>query len=511
MAWFHTPLGQAVLREADAAAEAARPAPAADDDVWYSPHSPVSAAGTRVTAETAMQTSAVFSCVRVIAETVGSLPLITYRYLERGKERATDHPLFNLLRHSPNRRQTALEFFEMMTGHCALRGNAYAEPVYGRGGYPTELWPLHPDGMRVNLLDNGRVGYLYTDLRTGVAYRYNEDEIFHLRGLSSDGVLGLSPIGYARNSIGLALAAEDYGSRFFRNDATPRLLLKHPNHFANKESREEFKKAWQAAQAGANRFRTAVLEDGMDVKELGITNADAEFLATRKYQVADIARVFRVPLVLIGETEKSTSWGTGIEQFMQAFVTHTMRPWLVRWEQAIFKDFLAEEDGTSEHFVEFLVDALLRGDTKTRYDAYASAISAKWMVPNEAREKENMNPIEGGDEVVTMPGSAASPKPSRRPDDRDDAETVEEADALVAREVAFLRKAPSEDSISRFYGAYRRELQLLLGRARGEAIGTLRERDVRAVFGSHKGLSLVDSWEVGGGLLLRHYAAEETK
>ena len=288
MAWFHTPLGKSVLAAADASAM-----PAGDDDLWYSTITPPSAAGVMVTPDTAMQSSAVFSCVRVIAETVGSLPLITYRRRERGKDRATEHPLYHLLRYSPNSRQTAIEFFEMMTGHVALRGNAFAEPRWGAGGRLKELWPLHPDHMQVDLLDNGRVGYLYRDPKTGIKYRYNEDEIFHLRGLSSDGITGMSPIALARNAIGLALAAEDYGSRFFRNDATPRLLLKHPNHFKDKETREEFKKAWQASQAGANRFRTAVLEDGLDVKELGVSNADAEFIVTRKYQVADIARVFQ--------------------------------------------------------------------------------------------------------------------------------------------------------------------------------------------------------------------------
>lgn len=451
-ALFDTPLWQSVVAAS----------PAADSDFWYQPVGTMTPAGVSVTPESAMRTSAVFSCVRVIAETAGSMPLILYRRLERGKERASTHPIYNLLRYAPNPQQTALEFLEMMTAHCALRGNAFALPVLRRGVL-AELWPLHPDRVQVGV-NNGRVGYVYTDPDTQTAYRYTAGEIFHLRGLSSNGIVGMSPVEMARNSIGLALASEDYGSRFFQNDATPRLLLKHPGHFRDKEGRENFKRAWQTAQSGANRFRTAVLEDGMDVKELGVSNADAQFLETRKYQVADIARIFRVPLVLIGETEKSTSWGTGIEQFMQAFVTHTMRPWFVRWEQAIYRDFLADDAGASEYFAEFLVDALLRGDTATRFAAYKSGIETGWLTRNEARERENMNPLDGLDDPLQpMNMGVAGPADSEGspPDDSEDDPGAERMAAANRREVAAMRRLCERyegvelaAAIRRFYGSH---------------------------------------------------------
>lgn len=445
-AWYETPLGQSIFASS----------PPADSDFWYQPVGTMSSAGAVVTPDTAMRTSAVFSCVRVIAETAGSLPLILYRRLARGKERATDHPLYNLLRYAPNPNQTACEFIEMMTAHCALRGNAYAEPVYRRGQL-VELWPLHPDRMQVGMVGR-KIAYIYTDAETQRQYRYTQDEIFHLRGLSSNGVVGVSPIEMARNSIGLALASEDYGSRFFQNDATPRLLLKHPGHFKDKTARDTFKSAWQAAQSGANRFRTAVLEDGMDVKELGVSNADAQFLETRKYQVADIARIFRVPLVLIGETEKATSWGTGIEQFMQAFVTHTMRPWFVRWEQALHRDFIRSDE--DEYFVEFLVEALLRGDTKTRTDAYRSAIETGWMTRNEVRDRENLNPLPGLDDPL-QPLNMGRATDAVAEDTEDEDAADEEMAAINRREGAALRRLCERyegrrlaESVQRFYGSH---------------------------------------------------------
>jgi HK97 family phage portal protein len=449
-------------------------------DFWFQGLAgPMTSSGVRVSAESAMRSTAVFACVRVIAETIGSLPAILYRRLERGKERAVDHPLYSLLRYRPNPRQTALEFYEMVTGHCALRGNAYAERVYDGSGRLTALVPLHPDRVQVDVLPTGGMRYLYTDAG-GQQFRYDEQDMFHLRGLSSDGHLGLSVIGHAANSIGMALAAEHYGARFFANDATPGGVLTSPGHFKDKEVRQAFADHWQRAQAGRNRGRTAVLEDGMKYESVGVTNTDAQFLESRKFQVADIARVFRVPLVLIGETEKSTSWGTGIEQFMQAFVTHTIRPWCVRWEQALQRDFLTDEERTEdEHFMEFLVEALLRGDTKSRYDAYNSAIDHKWMLPNEARERENMNPVPWGDEPYEAPNTAKAPgkvgdgkpQPAREDDDGEEAA----ARQVVRKEVVSIgkaytallgRRAAFEAWARRFYGTHAAYVAQKLGCSR---------------------------------------------
>lgn len=481
-----------------------------DSDFWYTP---IGIGGARrpVSADQALTVSAVFACVRVISETLGSLPCITYRRQARGKERATDHPLYPLLRYAPNDRQTAIEFFEMMTAHCALRGNAYAVKVY-RGSRLEQLVPLHPDYMRVDRLDNGRLGYLYTDPATRQPVRYLEDDILHLRGLSLDGLTGVSVLTYAARTIGSAIAADEYGSRFFENDATPGGILKHPSHFADKEKREAFKRAWQAAQSGTNRGKTAVLEDGMEFVQIGLTNADAQYIESRRWGVEDICRIFRVPLVLVGETTKSTSWGSGVEQFMISFITHTMRPWFVRWEQVIQRDFLADEAPDDEYFVEFLAEAMMRGDTTARSTVYESALQNRWMTPNEVRERENMNPIEGGDELappMNAPAPRGTPPSSRAPAEPDPDE--EEPDAIrIARqinrkEIAAARRAIERNADlgwpDRFYGAHRSYVQRHAGvspeiaerycAARAEAL------NVRAG-GKQAILALLSQWEQTG-------------
>jgi len=376
-------------------------------DFWYRPLDSVSGS---ISANRAMRASVVHACVKIIGETVGSLPLITYRRLDRGKERATDHPMYKLLRWKPNRWQTSMQFVEMMTAHAALRGTAFASKSYTRGVL-TELMPMHPDRVRADLLENGSIGIIYTE-ENGASYRYTEDEVFFLTGFAMDRRFGVSVIGNAAQAINMALGAEDYGARYFANDASPRGVITHPGHFRDKETRDQFRRAWERAQSGNNRHRTAVLEDGLKYEQIDVSNEDAQFLETRRFQVADIARIFRVPLVLLQETDKATSWGSGIEQFMLGFVVHSLRPWLIRWEQSLQVDFFDDDSADDEYFAEFLVDALLRGDITTRYAAYNSAIDRQWMTPNEARERENMNPVEWGDEPYTPPNATKSPDPA---------------------------------------------------------------------------------------------------
>ena len=455
-----------------------------EDDFWYGDVGPMTRAGVRIDGDNAMRISAVYGCVRIISETLGSLPLITYRRLsDGGKERAPKHWVYPLLHHRPNRWQTTIEFVEMMTAHCVLRGNAYARPVWAGNGTVEQLIPLHPDHMRMAHLPNGRMQYRYQNPVSMQEEVYLEDEIFHLRGLSLDGHMGLSVIGYQRETIGMTLAAQEYGARFFAKDATPTLLLKHPGHFPDAPTREAFKKSWRSAQRGGSG--TAVLEDGLSVEKLGVSNEDAQFLETRKFQIADVARIFRVPLVLLQETEKSTSWGTGIEQFMLAFVIHCMRPWAVRWEQALGRAFLEDLGGDEggEYFAEFLLTALLRGDQKSRYESYSSGIQAGWLTRNEARGFENMNPLPGLDAPLA-PMNMASPGQSRprqppaeepADDDEDDAEAaarlveVEVSAAQRMYEHAFRTKDLGSWSawIRRFYGLHQatvvRELGVMPG------------------------------------------------
>jgi HK97 family phage portal protein len=472
-------------------------------DFWFTPLGMKTVSGARVTPDTAMTVAAMFACVRIIAETVGSLPCNTYRRLLRGKEIARKHELYRLLRYQPNEQQTPVEFFEMLTAHTALRGNGYAEKAYNGRGELEQLIPLHPDCVRVDELESGRLGYLYTDRKRGVEYRYTQDEIFHLRGFTLDGRMGMSVLQAAAGSIGTAMAADEYAARFFANDASPRGVLTHPSHFADKERRTDFRKQWQQAQTGANRHKTAILEDGMKYEQLGLSNADSQLIESRRYQIADIARFFRVPLVLLGETEKSTSWGSGIEQFMLAFVTHTMRPWFVRWEQRIQSDLILgdPETGDDEFFIEFQLNALTRGDMKTRFESYSKGILDGWLTRNEARDGENMNPLDGLDEPLqpmNMQGAnAVEPeKPPRKTNqERTEGDHVDARAAQVVRkEVVAITRALERsmgrgtqafhDGIARFYGGHAGYLETKLGVSREFAVAWCEESRLELVAAS---------------------------
>jgi HK97 family phage portal protein len=353
-----------------------------------------SAAGVSVSAESALRNMTVAACVRILAETVSSLPLLVYRRRERGKERAPDHPLYRILHDQPNSEMSSFEFRETLMGHLALWGNAYAEIERDGGGRVAALWPLRPDRMKVTR-ENGALVYRYR-LSAGEEVALPQRNVFHVRGLSGDGIVGYSPIRLAREAIGLALATEEFGARFFGSGARPGAVLQHPGKL-NEEAQKRLRQSLEDAHGGLSRaHRLMILEEGMTWQQIGIPPEDAQFLQTRSFQVEEIARFYRVPLVLLQHTEKSTSWGTGIEQFMIAFIVHTIRPWLVRWEQAIQRNlFLYGERDT--YFAEFLVDGLLRGDVESRYRAYATARQWGWLSANDIRELENMNPIPGGD------------------------------------------------------------------------------------------------------------------
>lgn len=391
--------------------QAGKPAPW--DDYWYMPLAPESKAGVQVTADASMRVSAVYACVRVLAETLASLPLFVYRRLPNGgKQKAVDHPLYHILHDAPNQWQTAFQFFEMMQGHVTLRGNAYAQRVPGRRGATEALIPLHPDRVDVERLDTGRLRYTVYNPQTSQRRTLTQDQMLHIPGLSFDGVTGLSPIEYARDIIGLSIAAESHGSYVFANKAVPGAVMTTPNRLSD-EARKNVRQVIHDSHARENVHRTMVLEEGLTWQQMGMSNEDAQFLETRKYQIAEIARIFRVQLHIIQEMEHATY--TNIEHQGIEFVVHTMRPWLVRWEQAINRALIGEPD---TYFVEFLVDGLLRGDQKSRYEAYERGLNSAFLAVNEVRAWENLNPWEGYDEPVGEPaaepgdnGAAETPTP----------------------------------------------------------------------------------------------------
>ena len=352
-----------------------------------------SAAGSTVNERTAMRTTAVYACVRIIAETVASLPLHTYRALSAGHERATDHPLYRLLHNEPNEEMTSFTFRETLMTHLLLWGNAYAQIIRNGRGQIVSLYPLLPNRMVVDRNPDGRLVYEYT--KDGVMYPLRPEDVWHIPGLGFDGIVGYSPIALAKNAIGLNIATEDYGSKFFANGATPGGVLTHPG--VVKEP-EKLQARWNAAHSGTqNAGRTAVLEEGMKFEPIAIPNEDAQFLETRKFQIEEICRIYRVPPHLVASLDRATF--SNIESQSISFVVHTIRPWLVRWEQAGDRALFAEKE-KGAYFVSFVVDGLLRGDYESRMRGYAVGIQNGFMSPNDVRAFENMNPIpadQGGD------------------------------------------------------------------------------------------------------------------
>jgi HK97 family phage portal protein len=365
-------------------------------DFWFEPAGINSLSGVRVSADTAMRVSAVYACVAVLSESFAILPPVLYQRSGRKKKIITNHWLFNLLAKRPNRYQNAFEWREMMQGHLSLRGNAYNRVIANFRGQITELLPINPDAISIQIAANGDYNYKVKN-RDGTEDIFARGEIWHLKGLSPDIYRGYSPIELARDAVGMAISAQNYGAKFFANDAKPAGgWIEFPGSFKDREARKIFRETWQEMQAGGNRGKTAVLDQGMQYHEIGINNTDAQFLESRKFSVEDIARLFRVPPHRIGHLERSTF--NNIEFQGLEFVTYTMAPWAERWEASIEAELLPEEDG--DLFLEFDFARLLRGDSKSRAAFYQSSILAGWYTRNEAREAENMDPIDGLDEPL---------------------------------------------------------------------------------------------------------------
>ena len=349
--------------------------------------------GKTVNERTAMQTTAVYACVRILAETIASLPLHTYRYTETGKEKALEHQIYSLLSDEPNPEMTSFVFRETLMGHLLLWGNAYAQIIRDGRGKVMALYPLMPDKMTVNRSDKGEIYYVYN--KEGQSYPLRNDEVLHIPGLGFDGLIGQSPIAMAKDAIGMAIATEEYGAKFFANGANPGGVLKHPGVVKDPARVRE---SWNSVYQGtSNAHRVAVLEEGMKFQTIGIPPEQAQFLETRKFQINEIARIFRIPPHMVGDLEKSSF--SNIEQQSLEFVMYTLDPWVIRWEQAI-KRALFTESEKKEYFVKFNVDGLLRGDYQSRMSGYSIGRQNGWLSSNDIRELENLNKIPeelGGD------------------------------------------------------------------------------------------------------------------
>ena len=352
--------------------------------------------GVDVDEESALKISTVYACVKVISETIASLPLNLLKELTNGdSEKAKQHPLYSILKDVPNSEMSSFTFREMLMTNLLLWGNAYALIKRNRNGEITELYPLKSKNMVVERdATTNAIKYTYTNNR-GITKTYTPKQIFHIPAFSFDGIIGVSPITYAREAMGLALATEEFGARFFGNGARPGGVLEHPGVLKDPEKlRESWNKVYQGT---ANSHKVAVLEEGMKYHEIGMSPEDSQFLQTRSFQITEICRIFRVPPHMVGDLSRSTF--SNIEHQSIDFVVHTIRPWLVRWEQAIARALLSEEERTI-YFAKFNVDGLMRGDFVTRMNGYAIARQNGWMSANEIRALENMNKIpadQGGD------------------------------------------------------------------------------------------------------------------
>ena len=358
--------------------------------------------GKSVTERSAMQMTAVYSCVRILAEAVAGLPLHLYRYNDDGgKEKAIDHPLYRLLHDEPNPEMSSFVFRETLMTHLLLWGNAYAQVIRNGKNEVVALYPLMPNKMSVDRDSSGQLYYSYYR-GTDEAIRDKEHtvilkptDVLHIPGLGFDGLVGYSPIAMAKNAIGMAIACEEFGARFFANGAAPSGVLEHPGTIRDPSRLRE---TWQSQFGGAsNSGKVAILEEGMKYTPISISPEQAQFLETRKFQINEIARIFRVPPHMVGDLEKSSF--SNIEQQSLEFVKYTLDPWVIRWEQSLQRALLGFGE-KEKYFFKFNLEGLLRGDYQSRMNGYAIGRQNGWMSANDIRELENLDRIpaeEGGD------------------------------------------------------------------------------------------------------------------
>ena len=354
----------------------------------------VTQSGQYVTEESALKLSAVYACIRILAESCGSLPLMLYRRDGSGrKERAYNHGLYHLIHDAPNPFMDSITFFELMVGHCALRGNSFAKIERDGRGDVTAIYPLLPQNMSVKI-ENNTLIYDYSS--STYQARLRPYEVLHLKGLSFDGIIGMSPISTMREVIGRCQAVNEYANRYFSNDARPNGILTHPN-VLSETALQTLKNSWKSNFSGENRHSTAILEEGMKFESVGLSPQDSQLIDAQKFSVIDVARAFRIPPNLLQDHERSTY--SNVTEQNRSFVIHTMLPWLKRIEQACNRTLLTESERKSYYF-EHKLDNLLRGDQKTRYECYEIGLKNGFLSKNDVRNFENMTPVEGGDSYL---------------------------------------------------------------------------------------------------------------
>jgi len=376
----------------------------------------LSASGQVVDPDTAMSQSAVFACVKIISETLASLPVFLYRRKPDGSRApATNKTLFNVLHDQPNPVWSSFEFYEYLTSSVELRGNGFCWREVNNAGQIIALWPLDTNGMTWEVGINSKgarriTKYIYTYPSTigAASITFSPDEIWHIKdAIGPDGVSGQSRITQAATTIGLSLSADEYGSKFFANDATPSGLLVTPG-ILQEDARKHMKESWNEIHQGSeNAFKAALMEGGVTYEPMSMNNEDAQFIQTRSFQVADVCRIFRVPTIMVGgagEADKSNTFASA-EQQMLSFSQNTVRPWAVRFERNMSSNLLDEKERKSL-FVEFKLEGLLRGDFKTRMEGYKIGREIGLYSVDEIRNIENLDPLGeaagGQDHIMPM-------------------------------------------------------------------------------------------------------------
>ncbi|MBT8123898.1 MAG: phage portal protein [Gammaproteobacteria bacterium] len=349
--------------------------------------------GTLITTQRALQQATVWSCVRILAETISSLPVKVQRRQSGQWVDTLDHPANRLLT-QPNDWQTNHEYLSFLVIWSELRGNSYYLKTKDARGDTKKMFPIQSDDVTVSFSDNFSLTYKIQDGKQRGTF--GADEIFHLRNLGNDGYMGLSTISIMRNTIGMALSTEQHGNKLFKNGAQPGLVVTAPS--ATAEQIEALQRKIDDKYAGStNAYRTMILRGDMSVDTLSMTQSDAQYLETRHFTKQEIAAAFGVPLFVLNDTQKSTTWGTGLEQQLRAFKTLSLQPRLNRIVQTFQRELLGRNERNNTRFV-FDTDALTLGDFRDRMDGYRSGIESGVLNPNEAREIEGRNPRDGGDE-----------------------------------------------------------------------------------------------------------------
>ena len=371
-------------------------------------------AGVMVSEDAAMRLAAVQACVRVLSEDIAALPMQVYmRTKDGGKERARSHPLYPLLHYEPNSEMTAMSFKQAMMVNLLLGGNAYAFVEYDMSGRVIALWPLMHSDVTPFRDTDGQVKFRV------MGETYSRFEVLHIPGLSYDGLLGLSPIAYAREAIGLGMAAESFGAQFFKDGTHLGGVISVPGAPMSDPAFDRTQKQFREMYSGLKRSHgVAILEQGTTYQALGVSPEDAQFLETRKFQRSEIAAMYRVPLHLINDLDRATF--SNIEHQDLGYLQRSLLPWMLRFEQGFMRGLMTATE-RRRFFIEHETGNFLRGDTKSRYEAYSLGINAGFLLVNEARAKENMNPVEGGDEMrvplnIATPGAAKEKEPGARSD-----------------------------------------------------------------------------------------------